>query len=339
MFTKPANLQQATSRAPGHQGAHRPKTALARAPAAATCSGRTTTGNGRPLLRRAALAAAATGAAAMLALGPSTPSSAAAIPIVNTTDQAGYQAGGHTWNFRYVQAVVKLPNRFGQQFGCPDSGSLPNYLESSLQLIRPEGAAGFNAAIGIFCEQAPRESSRYRLGWVLDYEGNTHPKLVNVEPEFIAGGETVLMKLYYNQGSVANLNDQTLQFRACKTIPNSSSPPPTSKCPAADDPDPFHLNLLDHTEGVPRTFYKQAVLSANVANPLPHPPVSLTGRRFLMPFTEADVTNLNPPLLGSGIQGPWGVQQENELAADGSLVAKPHPLSLDGKAFNIFIYG
>jgi hypothetical protein len=55
------------------------------------------------MLRRAALAAAGTAAAEAMALGPTGPSAAAAIPIIiiTTTNQAGNSA----WNFRYVQAV------------------------------------------------------------------------------------------------------------------------------------------------------------------------------------------------------------------------------------------
>src|SRR5690348_8567364 len=67
-------------------GGHPPKAALARAAAAA--SGHTTGVNVRPILCRAA---AGTSAAAALALGPRAPSFAAAIPIITTTNQAGYQ--------------------------------------------------------------------------------------------------------------------------------------------------------------------------------------------------------------------------------------------------------
>jgi hypothetical protein len=130
----------------------------------------------RPILRRTALGIAGTGAAAALALGPSTPSFAAAIPIVNTTNQAGYQAGGHTWNLRYVQAVVTLPKATSPQFGCPVEDS-PNYLQSSLQLISTP--SGHNAAIGVKCRHTPFPDNLniYHLGWALNYSGNTHPNL------------------------------------------------------------------------------------------------------------------------------------------------------------------
>jgi hypothetical protein len=167
--------QPATSLAAGHWGTHRPNAASR---AAAAVWRLTTEVTARAALHRAALAAASTGVAAALALSPSTPSLAAAIPIVNTTSQAGYQAGNNAWNFRYVQAVVTLPLAASPQYGCPVTSS-PNYLESSLQLI---GTTGFNAAIGVSCNNIQLLGNRYRVGWTVGYLGNLHPPLNQLGP-------------------------------------------------------------------------------------------------------------------------------------------------------------
>jgi hypothetical protein len=326
MFTKPANLQPATKPTPGHRGAHRPKAALAGAAAAATSL--TTGMHVRPILRRAALAAAGAGAAATLALGPSDPALAAAIPIVNTTNQAGYQVGNHAWNFRYVQAVVTLPKATSPQFGCPVEVSHNNYLQSSLQLISATNL--HNVAIGVNCHHFPGGPNVYHVNWAQDYSGNTNPNLNQLGPAVFAG-DRILLKLYYNQGDQADPHDQTVQFTACYAVGN-----------------PAHCKnlglLLSKTWDVPTRLYKQVVLSANVANPLPHPPPPNT-RRILMRFTDAAVTTYNGTHGSPGIKGPWGVQQENEseLPFGGNPVARPLPLplqtSFDGKAFNIAIYG
>jgi hypothetical protein len=330
MFTKPANLKPTASRAPGTPANHHPKATLARAAvAAASCL--TARGSVRPILRRTALGIAGTGAAAVLALGPSTPSFAAAIPIVNTTNQAGYVAGNGSWNFRFVQAVVTLPPLgIG---GCPLT-SKPNYLESSLQLIgAPSGGlpAGPNAAIGVTCRLYPFPNNfySYRLGWALGYAGSTYPALDRISFP-LASGARYLLQLYYNQGHPGQ-GDQTVKFTACYAV---GSP---AQCDTT-------LPRWDHTQSVPVTSYKFAVVSANVANPMPHPPPPDTSR-ILMRFTDAAVTSYNGTHGSPGINGPWGVQQENERQSPfgGNLVAKPLPpppeTSFDGKAFNIAIYG
>jgi hypothetical protein len=310
MFTKPANFQPATSPAPGHRDAHQPQAALAQtalARAAAAASGLTTGVNARPILRRAALAAAGTGAAAAMALGSSVPSFAATIPIVNTTDQAGYQAGNNAWRFRYVQAEMFLPHPGSPQHGCPIDASNPNHLESSLQLI---GApSGPNAAIGVRCLHTS-VGNIYTLGWARGYSGNKHPALDHPGPRVLPG-DIIMLKLYYDTGK------HTMRFTACHAV---GGPP---DCGTYTDP----ADLLDITVGVPPTDYKQAVVSANVANPLPHPPAPGTSQ-ILAPFKEAAVTTYNG-IHGTGINGPWGVQQEIErqLAFGGNLIAAPTGLT------------
>jgi hypothetical protein len=100
--------QPATSPAAGHRDARRPNAKPART--AAAVSRLSTAMNLRPILRRAAVAAAGTGAVAALALGPSTPSFAAArTTVVTATNQAGYLVGGNNWNFQVVQGVRNCP--------------------------------------------------------------------------------------------------------------------------------------------------------------------------------------------------------------------------------------
>lgn len=118
------------------------------------------------------------------------------------------------------------------------------------------------------------------------------------------------MKLYYSQA------DHTVRFTACRPV---SSPPQCGTSPTDQ--------LLDINVSIAPTDYKQAVLSANVANPLPHPPAPGTSQ-ILVPFRGAAVTTYNGT-HGTGINGPWGVQQENERESvfGGNLIAAPTGLT------------
>jgi hypothetical protein len=317
--------QQATRPTWGHQGAHRRKASLVRASAALCISTRMTV---RPIMRCVALTAAGTGAATALALGPSTPSFAVArTTVVTTNNEAGYQAGNGFWNFRFVQAVVTLPPPSSPQHGCGSSSS-PNYVESSLQLI----AAADRAAIGVKCRFFSGHYE-YRLGWALGYLGNTQPpldhELFSLDP-----GDRILLQLFYDQGQQANLKDQTVRFTECLAVGV-----------------PAHCqNPVNVTRSVSvpcfksTPCYKFAVVSANVANPMPFPPTAGTSQ-ILMPFTDAAVTSLNGTHGTPGILGPWGVQPqiETETAVGGNLVANPQPpapeTSFDGTTFNIQNFG
>jgi hypothetical protein len=303
-------LQPVTSPVAGDRGAHRLNAAQARA---ATAFSRLSTAvNLRPILRRAALAAAGTGAAAALALGSSAPSFAAAIPVVNTNNQAGYVAGNGSWNLRFVQTVVTLPSPTSPQYGCPFTSS-PNYLESSLQLIGLP--PGLNAAIGVTCRFFPFPDNfySYRLGWALGYAGSTDPALDNIVPLPLNAGDRILLQLYYSQGHPGQ-GDQTVKFTACYAV---GSP---AHCE-------FPTPEVNFIKSVPVTLYKFAVVSANVANPMPHPPATGTSQ-ILMSFTDAAVTSYNGT-HGTGINGPWSVrrQDETETAVGGNLVAAPTGLT------------
>jgi hypothetical protein len=304
----------------GHQGGHWRKAALVRAVAV------------RPIFCWAALTAAATGAATALALGPSTPSFAATrTTVVTTNNQAGYQAGNGVWNIRFVQAVVTLPPPSSPQHGC-GSSSNPNYVESSLQLI----AAADRVAIGVKCRFFSG-NYEYRLGWALGYLGNTQPPLDH-ELFTLDPGDRILLQLFYNQGQKANLFDQTVKFTECLAVGVPAH------CQNGTPVENFTEKVRDVPCVESKPCYKFAVVSANVANPMPFPPTAGTSQ-ILMPFTDAAVTSLNGTHGTPGILGPWGVQPqiETETAVGGNPVAKPQPpapeTSFDGEAFNIAIYG
>ncbi len=80
----------------------------------------------------------------------------------------------------------------------------------------------------------------------------------------------------------------------------------------------------------------QAVLSANVATPLPHPPPPGTSQ-ILVPFTDAAATTYNGT-HGTGINGPWGVQQEQAVNGN-HVIANAPTLYNSGTTFNVRIHG
>jgi hypothetical protein len=297
MCTKPTNLHPTTNRAPGPQSIHRSKAAMILAAAAASIL--TAAGNMRPILRRIALAVVGTGAAAAMVLGSGAASFAAVNTTVNTTNQAGYQVGNNAYRFRFVQGEMTLPLT-----GCADNNNHNNYRNSGVQLI---GATGASAAVGAECINV--FGPRYFVGWNLGYSGHTFPSLPHLTTA-VAAGHQILVKLFYDQST------NFIHFSAVDKTTNTT--------------------LLSTAQSAGPALYKQAVLSADVSNPLPSPPPPGTSK-ILVPFTGGAVTTYNGT-HGTGINGPWGVQQEQ--AVNGThLVANAPVLSNSGTTFNVRIHG
>jgi len=286
--------QLATSPTAAHRGTHRPNAASR---AAATVSRLSTGVNLRPIWRRAALAAAGTGAAAALALGPSVPSSAAAIAIGPTNSQAGYLVGGNHYQFRYVQSVITLPS------DCGHSDFHDNYRGSGVQLI---GAPGRSVAVGVECIDIV--DGGYFVGWAAGYSGNTFPHLTTTGVK-VQAGQQIRLTLSYDHGH------NVVSIRAADNTTGKTLL--SALQPGGGDTHGAH--------------YLQAVLSADVANPLPHPPPPDTSKP-LMPFTNCYVITY-ADLHGIGIKPPpnasWGVQRLIETATPvgGNLVAAPTGLT------------
>lgn len=141
--------------------------------------------------------------------------------------------------------------------------------------------------------------------------------------------QRILLQLFYDKDKM------TVKFTACYAV----------GVPAHCRNTVPEVNL---TRSVPVASYKLALVSANVANPMPYPPTAGTSQ-ILMPVTDAAVTSIATSQFPNGIHGdflgPWSVKQQNERESlfGGNLVAKPQPpapeTSFDGKAFNIVIYG
>jgi hypothetical protein len=97
-----------------------------------------------------------------------------------------------------------------------------------------------------------------------------------------------------------------------------------------------NTTLVSEVKPAGAPSYKQAVLSADVSNPLHSPPPPGTST-ILVPFTTGTVTTYNGT-HGTGINGPWGVQQEQ--AVNGAHVVANAPLLYNsGTTFNVRIYG
>jgi hypothetical protein len=260
----------------------------------------------RPALRRAALAAAGTGAAAAMTLGPSTPSFAATIPIVNTTNQAGYLVGGNHYQFQKVSAVITLPPN-----GCSgDPNGRYNYRSSGVQLIGGGTMPGKSAAVGVECRHQV-DSFGWFLGFATGYLGNTFPGLSSTGVQ-LHDGDQIQLTISYDQGANSvHITAVKLAFDRVSNQTLWSSPP------------------LSTGQAPGKAGYLQAVLGADVANPLPHPPhpgISPT----LVRFTDCYVVTY-AGISGIGIKPPpnasWGVQQQVESFPGGNLVAAPTGLT------------
>jgi hypothetical protein len=311
--------QPATSPAARHRGTHQPNAASR---AAAAASRRSTAGNLRPIFHRAALAAAGTGAAAALALGPSTPSLAAAsTTAVTSTSQAGYLVGGNHYQFERVSAVITVP----PGNGCTTNQFVAdNYRRSGVQLI---GSPGNNMAVGVECLHG-LDAGYYYASWAAGYSGNTFPHLPTTTGIRVQAGNRIQLTLSYDKNHTVHITAVKL---GTSTVPNQTL-----------------LSATDSTGQDPgKASYKQAVLGAVAANPLPHPPPpGVPGT--LVKFTNCSVRTY-ADLNGIGINPPpnasWGVQKqvERESPVGGNLIAQPVPpppaTSFDGHAFNIAIYG
>lgn len=247
----------------------------------------------RPILRRGALATVGAGVAAAVMLGSSTASFAAVTtPIVNTTNQAGYQVGNNAYRFRLVQGQMTLP----LVSQCTNG----NYRNSGIQLIT---STGNSFAVGAECG-----TGGYAVGYRFGYPGNTFPALGILAT--VAGGDQIFMQLYY---------DQTTNFVHVTAVDKTTN-----------------TTLVSTAVTAGAAAYKQAVLSADVQNPLGTPPPP--GSNYvLVPFTNGAVTTYGG-LRGTGINGPWGVQEEQ--AVSGSLVIAAAPLLFKSDSqFNVRIYG
>jgi hypothetical protein len=175
-----------------------------------------------------------------------------------------------------------------------------NYTNSGVQLI---GATGQSAAVGVQCS-----GGHYFAGWLLSYAGNTFPTLAHLTP--VAGGDQILVQLYYDQ-TTNNVNFTAIDQTTGMTLVHAAA---------------FAGSAL----------YKQAVLSADVSNPLASPPPPGTSF-ILVPFTNSAVTTYGG-IHGTGISGPWGVQEEQ--AVNGAHVIANAPLLYNsGTTFNVRVNG
>jgi hypothetical protein len=131
----------------------------------------------RSILRKTSLALVGAGAAGVMVLALSGTSFAA----VNTTNQAGYQAGNNSYRFRFVQGAMTLPLN-----GCANG----NFINSGVQLI---GAS--NAAVGARCNGA----SSFIVGWNVGYPGSgtTFPPVTFSATT--APGHRILLQIFYDQ--------------------------------------------------------------------------------------------------------------------------------------------
>jgi hypothetical protein len=151
--------------------------------------------------------------------------------------------------------------------------------------------------------------AKYFAGWAQGYSGNTFPSLTLTAGA--AAGDQILLQLYYDQAT------NFVHFTAVDQTTGKT--------------------LVSTAKPAGAALYKQAILTADVSNPLPHPPPPGTST-ILVPFTHGAVTTYNGT-HGTGINGPWGVQQEQAINGLGQVVANAPLLYNSGTTFNVRIYG
>jgi len=127
----------------------------------------------------------------------------------------------------------------------------------------------------------------------------------------VAPGDQILVQLFY---------DQSTNFVHFTVVDNTT-----------------HNTVVSAAQPAGAALYKQALLTADVSNPLPHPPPP-GASTVLVPFTAGAVTTYNG-IHGTGINGPWGVQREQAINGQGQVVANAPLLYKTGATFNVRIYG
>jgi hypothetical protein len=143
---------------------------------------------------------AATGVAALAALGPAASAAAASAPSAATVskaysvEEAGYQASGSGWRFRYAQATVKLPDSSLSPYKSGEGVSVQLRAADEtvvLGVSTGQGSTSWNAAVAV--EQKFGQGGCSSPGGCF-----TH---VNGSSPVFATGDVVSFSLYYVPGS------------------------------------------------------------------------------------------------------------------------------------------
>lgn len=133
--------------------------------------------------------AGAVAAAAALALSAPAAHASVNAGTVHTTNEAGWQAHGNGWNFRYLQATVTLPDITNATF----RGAIPHGYGASLRL----GNGSQIADLGISTTPSP-DPGNYNAAFAVEYsDGHTYGCLNGASP-VMAPGDTVTMTLFYD---------------------------------------------------------------------------------------------------------------------------------------------
>ena len=105
---------------------------------------------------------------------------------VNTTNEAGWQAHGNGWNFRYLQDTVTLPDITNNTF----KAAIPGGYGASLRL----GNGSQIADVGLSTTPA---SGVYNAAFALEFSNITYSCLNGSSPA-MQPGDTVTMTLFYD---------------------------------------------------------------------------------------------------------------------------------------------
>jgi hypothetical protein len=148
------------------------------------------------IMTSGSLILAATGLAAVAALGPAASADAATAPAAATVskaysvEEAGYQAAGTGWRFRYAQATVKLPNSSLSPYTSGEGVSVQLRAADEtvvLGVSTAQGAKNWNAAVAV-------EQQLGQGGCASPSGCFTH---VNSNSPAFATGDSVSFNLYY----------------------------------------------------------------------------------------------------------------------------------------------
>jgi hypothetical protein len=227
---------------------------------------------------------------------------AAGATIVSTGNPAaaGYQAGNGSWNFRYVTTTLRVPQNCGTNSPNPSPGG--DFRAGGVELRgNPlNSASNFStASLAVVCN-----GGTPRVYWGTQSLYNVH-----FGGLIVAFDDNVQLSIYY---------DQTTGYDYFYSTDLTTG---------------NYANWA-HKAGVAEYHY--AAAGEYVNNPLLYPPAP--GTNYIQTyFSATGVTSYNGT-HGTGLNGPWGVQQV--VAQNGAHIIAQAPVLFDnGSSFNVRVYG
>jgi hypothetical protein len=223
----------------------------------------------------------------------------AAGATVTTTNWGGYRAGNGNWHFRYVQGTFVVPQK-----ACVNTGSgVDDYQTAGVHI----GGSIDYVTAGVICNG---QSNTGLSGFYSFNNGSTSgtgSPIASINP---SGDDTVFASLYYDSS-----NNQVNVYVYDETKAST---------------------LINTWLFAGNGQFKWASDFATIIASQPFGPPSGTSIT-LVPFTGVRVTSLDGT-KGTGMAGPWGVQDEEAFNGAHEILGGSGPNS-NYSSFNVTEYG